>query len=155
LPHGEHRAADGAPAWLELCTGRPLAARRSDESWRDAMSALLRALVDELTSDPVALEQLRTLLGVDANQQRTAPAPAFTVRSLATEMGRSERSVRAAITRGELEAVKRGRGYLITAAAVEAWATAAPLRAQRSTRRSMHRDHRRHDGPMRRALGGS
>jgi hypothetical protein len=76
------------------------------------MSGLVRALVSELASDPVAVEQLRTLLEIDSNQQRAAPAPAFTVRSLAEEIGRSERSVRDAITRRELKAVKRGRGYL-------------------------------------------
>jgi excisionase family DNA binding protein len=118
------------------------------------MSDLLRALVDELASDPVAVEQLRTLLGVDADQRGATPTPAFTVRSLATEIGRSERSVRDAIARDELNAVKRGRGYLITAAAVEAWATPAQVRAARSKRLSMPRDHRR-GGPMRRALSGS
>ena len=119
------------------------------------MSGLVRALVAELASDPVAVEQLRTLLEIDSNQQRAAPVPAFTVRSLAEEIGRSERSVRDAITRGELKAVKRGRGYLITAAAVEAWATPAQVRAARSKRSSMPRDHRRDGGPMRRALSGS
>jgi excisionase family DNA binding protein len=119
------------------------------------MSELLRALVEELASDPVAVEHLRTLLGVDADQRRATPTPAFTVRSLATEIGRSERSVRDAIARGELKAVKRGRGYLITAAAVEAWATPAQIRAARSKRPSMPLDHRRGGGPMRRALSGS
>ena len=119
------------------------------------MSGLLRALVAELASDPVAVEQLRTLLGVDSDEQRAAPAPAFTVRSLAGEIGRSERSVRDAITRGELKAVKRGRGYLITAAAVEAWATPAHVPTSRSTRPSVHPDRRRARGPMRRALSGS
>ena len=124
------------------------------------MSGLVRALVAELASDPVAVEQLRALLEIDSNQQRAAPTPAFTVRSLAEEIGRSERSVRDAITRGELKAVKlkavkRGRGYLITAAAVEAWATPAQVPTSRSTRPSVHRDRRRARGPMRRALSGS
>ncbi|HYB26653.1 MAG TPA: helix-turn-helix domain-containing protein [Solirubrobacteraceae bacterium] len=119
------------------------------------MSGLLRALVSELASDPVAVEQLRTLLEIDSNQQRAQPAPAFTVRSLAEEIGRSERSVRDAITRGELKAVKRGRGYLIPATAVEAWATPAQVPTSRATRPSVHRDRRRARGPMRRGLSGS
>ncbi len=110
------------------------------------MSGLVRALVAELASDPVAVEQLRALLEIDSNQQRAAPAPAFTVRSLAEEIGRSERSVRDAITRGELKAVKRGRGYLITAAAVEAWATPTQVPTSRSTRPSVLRDRRRARG---------
>jgi len=119
------------------------------------MSGLVRAIVAELACDPVAVEQLRTLLEIDSDQQRAQPAPAFTVRSLAEEIGRSERSVRDAITRGELKAVKRGRGYLITAAAVEAWATPAQIPTSRSTHPSAHRDRRRARGPMRRALSGS
>jgi excisionase family DNA binding protein len=47
---------------------------------------------------------------------------AYTVATLASELDLSERAVRAAIHRGELQAVKRGRIYLVTRDAVEAWA---------------------------------
>jgi excisionase family DNA binding protein len=86
------------------------------------VSELARALLDELAADPVALERLRMLVAP------AAPAPAhqaaYTVASLAAELGRSERSIRSAIARGELSAVKRGRGWVISADAVAAWATA-------------------------------
>ncbi len=75
---------------------------------------LLTALLDELAGDPVALARLRELVGERADQSALlTPAPAFTVATLAAELGRSERSIRAAIARGELEAVKRGRGERI------------------------------------------
>jgi excisionase family DNA binding protein len=85
------------------------------------VSDLARALVAELARDPEALERLRALVAPEA--LRSGSAPAFTVRSLAAELGRSERSIRAAIARGELDAIKRGRGYVISRDAVEAWAT--------------------------------
>ena len=86
------------------------------------MSDLARALLDELAGDPVALERLRELVAAEL-PPAAAPAPAYTVATLAAELGRSERSIRGAIARGELEAVKRGRGYVIGADAVAAWAT--------------------------------
>jgi hypothetical protein len=96
------------------------------------VSELARALLDELGGDPVALEQLRALVSPPAQE---APRPAaYTVASLAAELGRSERSIRAAIARGELQAVWRGRGYVIAADAVAAWARADVSRPPRRAR---------------------
>ncbi len=71
-------------------------------------------------------------------------APAYTVPTLARELGRTERSIRAAIARGELAAVKRGRGYVISGDAVAAWATApnrpGPKRRTRSPSAGLSRD---------------
>ena len=58
-------------------------------------------------------------------------APAYTVPTLAAELGRTPRSILAAIARGELAAVKRGRGYVISGDAVTAWATAPGRNASR------------------------
>ena len=93
---------------------------------------LLTALLDELAADPGALYWLRQLVGnLQADPFVDSRAPAYTVASLACELGRSERSIRGgAIGRGELEAVKRGRGYVISADAVSVWATAPPVRAR-------------------------
>ena len=46
----------------------------------------------------------------------------YTPATLAAELGRTPRAIRAAIARGELDAVKRGRGWVIPADAVERWA---------------------------------
>ena len=106
------------------------------------MSELARALLDDLAGDPVALARLRELLQPEREEDRSSSAPAYTVRSLAAELGRSERSVRAAIERGELQAVKRGRGWVIGADAVAVWATPARSRPRRSRRGSAPRSMR-------------
>lgn len=112
---------------------------------------LLTAILDELAADSDALDRLRQLVGNDDESPSFPVAPAYTVASLARELGRSERSLRGAIARGELEAVKRGRGYVISAEAVAAW-TRPDVQA-RATRRPPARRARPGSGPMRQALG--
>jgi excisionase family DNA binding protein len=117
------------------------------------VSQLARALIDDLASDPEALERLRALVCENVRTADASSAPAFTVATLAAELGRSERSIRAAIARGELAAVKRGRGYLIAPDAVAAWARAPTVP---TTPRSPYQRHRRSDpGPATRALRGA
>jgi excisionase family DNA binding protein len=115
------------------------------------VSELARVLLDELAGDPVALERLRELVAdPDTERARYLPVPAFTVATLAAELGRTERSIRAAIARGELEAVRRGRGYVISAAAVADWARAPA--GPTTSRSSTPRRRRPGPGPMARAL---
>lgn len=116
------------------------------------MSDLLRALFAELERDPTALAQLRSLLGAELDRQPTVSATAYTVQSLAAEIGRTPRSVRGAIERGELEATKRGRGYVISAEAVSRWASAPAEAAPRQSRRPRATKTQAAPGPMRRAL---
>ncbi len=116
------------------------------------VSELLRALFAELEADPDAIERLRSLLGAQVDREPTASAPAYTVQSLAEELGRTPRSIRGAIERGELEAVKRGRGYVISAEAVSLWASAPPEAAPRQSRRPRATKTQAAAGPMRRAL---
>lgn len=84
---------------------------------------LARAVLDALASDPRALPRLRELVGDhdDQSADEGHAAPAYTVDSLAAAVGVSPRTVRNAITRGELDAVKRGARWLISADAVEVW----------------------------------
>jgi hypothetical protein len=94
------------------------------------VSDLARLVVAELERDPTALDRLRELVGPPAQ----APAPgtaAYTPRTLAVELGRTERSIRDAINRGELAAVKRGRGWIIGADAVASWTRARAANCQR------------------------
>jgi excisionase family DNA binding protein len=114
---------------------------------------MVRAVIADLKDDPVALEELRSLLGAVLDAQPASSARAYTVRSLAAELGRTPRSVRGAIERGELEAAKRGRGYVISAEAVSRWASATPNTTPRQSRRPRPTRAKPAAGPMRRALG--
>jgi excisionase family DNA binding protein len=118
------------------------------------VSDLARALLEEIASDPAALERLRQLVSErPSGRDISLAAPAYTVATLAAVIGRKERSIRAAIRRGELAAVKRGRGYLIAPDAVAAWARPP---AVPTTPRSPYQRHRRSDpGPATRALRGA
>ena len=84
------------------------------------MTELARRLLAELDADPSAVTELRRLL---------SPAPAvYTPQTLAAELGITARAVRAAIERGDLEARRSGRGYVIGAEAVATWAKPATRR---------------------------
>ena len=118
------------------------------------MSALLQAIFADLEADPVAREKWRALLGAEVDERPAPSASVYTVQSLAAELGRTSRSIRGAIERGELEAVKRGRGYIISADAVGRWANPVPEAAgQRSAARRPTKT-KAPGGPMRRALAG-
>lgn len=82
------------------------------------MNALAAAVLDALREDPGAVACLRELVGVRAASDET---PWYTVRTLASELGVSEKVVRNAIARGELEAVKRGGRWYVERDAVQRW----------------------------------
>jgi excisionase family DNA binding protein len=115
------------------------ARRDSSVVSRDSQIAL--ALVESL--DDRALDVLADALAPRLGASTTPSAPvAYTVASLAGELGLSERVIRAAIHRGELDAAKRGRTYLITRDAVEAWAAPGADRQRGRERSSRERAHR-------------
>jgi hypothetical protein len=58
------------------------------------MSDLARALLKEIAADPVALQQLHELVRYRDDAVSSVPAPAYTVATLAAELGRTERSIR-------------------------------------------------------------
>jgi excisionase family DNA binding protein len=84
-----------------------------------------RELLAELRGDPEMLEQLRELLGAPG-------AAVYTPATLAAELGVTPRAIRAAIERGDLQARRSGRGWVIGAAAVAAWAAPSRPRAPRA-----------------------
>jgi excisionase family DNA binding protein len=100
------------------------------------MSDRLHELLAELRADPAALAELRDLVG-------TQPA-VYTPATLAAGLGITARAVRAAIERGDLQARRSGRGYVIGAEAVAAWATTT--RRRRSPHPRPMRDAIRLDG---------
>jgi excisionase family DNA binding protein len=106
---------------------------------RDSQIAL--ALVEAL--DDRALDALADALAPRLGAS-TAPARpvAYTVATLAEELGLSPRVIRGAIQRGELQGVKRGRTYLIARDAVDAWAAPDAGRPRGVERPSRGRAHR-------------
>ena len=87
----------------------------------DLVEVLIAAIEQ---ADPEQRARLRAALDIDPvspTGDTTAAAVAYTPATLAAELGRSPKSIRGAIARGELEAAKRGRGWVIGAAAVERW----------------------------------
>jgi len=88
---------------------------------------LAQALLAALLSDSDCLRRLaQAVSDVDASAAHARP-PAYTVEGLAETIAVSPRAVRNAITRGELQAVKRGGRWLIAQDAVDAWTHARRL----------------------------
>jgi excisionase family DNA binding protein len=94
---------------------------------------LALALVESL--DDRALERLAEALAPHLDVGAEPGPAAYTVATLARELDLSERAIRAAIQRGELAAVKRGRTYLITRQAVGAWAAPVAMLVEQPRRR--------------------
>jgi excisionase family DNA binding protein len=85
------------------------------------MTTVAQSIAAAIAGDPVALAELRTAIGV-ANPTALDTAPlAYTVATLAHDLGASTKTVRGAIHRGELQGVKRGSRWLISVEAVHAW----------------------------------
>jgi excisionase family DNA binding protein len=116
----------------------------------DLALALVDALDDQVL-DRLA-RRLAPLLGqLRADEDGRGRPVAYTVASLAAELGVSEKTIRGAIHRGELAATLRARRYLIDAAAVGAWTRQAthPRSGTRGSARGRSRSVRQ---PLRDAL---
>jgi excisionase family DNA binding protein len=112
---------------------------------------LAQSLVAAIAEDPAALGELRAILG-DAVPAIPAHAPAaYTVATLAHDLGVSTKTVRGAIHRGELDAVKSGSRWLISAEAVRAW-TDGERKPKARLRRTENVKRSRVEGPSLRAV---
>lgn len=117
-----------------------------------ASSALASLILDGLDDYGLAALARRLLpyLRRSADPQAYRGHIAYTVASLATELGVSEKAIRCAIARRELSAVKRGSRWIISAEAVCAWA--APSEARRASRRPSCRTAPKAAGPSPRSV---
>jgi excisionase family DNA binding protein len=96
------------------------------------MSLILHGLDDR---DLAALaRRLLPHLQHEGNPEPVRRHTAYTVASLAAELGVSQKAIRCAIARRELAAVKRGARWIISAEAVRTWATASEARSRTSRR---------------------
>lgn len=121
------RGTDGAMA--NGSTGRPL-------DVVTAAQALASLLLEALSDHDLAVFARRLLPHLhEGRPGRTRAHCAYTVASLAAELGVSDKAIRCAITRQELRAVKRGSRWIISADAVDEWTTAPDVHPARARRR--------------------
>lgn len=99
--------------------------------------------------DAVLDELAHRVAALLADQQPEPQPVAFTIATLAAELGVSPKTIRGAIHRGELAATRRGSRYLIATDAARAWATPSPARP---TRRGARAPARAGQGPLAAAL---
>jgi excisionase family DNA binding protein len=117
----------------------------------DLADALIDAL-DETAHARLAerlAPHLGQLLNSDAGDARGRAA--YSVATLADELGVSRKTIRGAIRRGDLRAVKRAGRFLISRAAVEAWAT-PPDGSRAPARRAERQGSQRVAGSLRAVL---
>lgn len=94
-----------------------------------AARALASLLLDRLSDHDLAVFAQRLLPHLQDDRLGHAQAhSAYTVASLAAELGVSTKAIRCAIARHELQAVKRGSRWIISADAVGEWASAPDAR---------------------------
>jgi len=101
-----------------------------------AARALASLLLDGLSDHDLAVFAGRLLPHLQEGQLDHARThSAYTVASLAAELGVSAKAIRWAIARHELQAVKRGSRWIISADEVGEWASAPDARDATSRRR--------------------
>jgi len=90
-----------------------------------AARALASLLLEGLSDQDLGVFARRLLPHLpDGRLDHARAHSAYTVASLATELGASAKAIRCAIARHELQAVKRGSRWIISADAVGEWASA-------------------------------
>lgn len=105
-------------------------------SRQSASAALATLLLDGLDEHDLELLAKRLAPHLVRLYERNPVAPhiAYTVQSLAAELGVSQKAIRCAIARGELHGVKRGSRWIIPAEAVNEWATTPKHRRTKAQR---------------------
>jgi excisionase family DNA binding protein len=100
------------------------------------VAALVSAIVDGLSDRDVGVLARRLLPHLGQPRELYDAHCAYTVASLAAQLGVSQKTIRSAISRRELAAVKRGARWLISAESVREWATPSDARPRSRRTRS-------------------
>jgi excisionase family DNA binding protein len=121
-------------------------------SGQSASSALAAHLLGELDENAIGLlaERLVPHLARLGDRNAAVAHAAYTVQSLAADLGVSPKAIRCAIARGELRGVKRGSRWIIPPEAVEEWAI--PSSPGRMTPRNCSRRAPKAAGPSLRSV---
>ena len=114
------------------------------------IAALVSAIVDGLSDRDLGVLARRLLPHLRQPAEPSDGRSAYTVASLAAELGVSQKTIRSAIARRELAAVKRGARWLISAESVCEWAT--PSEARPRSRRARSTAAPKAAGPSLRAV---
>ena len=94
------------------------------------VSVLVSAIVDGLSDRDLGVLARRLLPHLRQPKELNDGRSAYTVASLAAELGVSQKAIRCAISRRELVAVKRGARWLISTQAVRDWVSPAEARSR-------------------------
>jgi excisionase family DNA binding protein len=92
------------------------------------VAALVSAIVDGLSDRDLGVLARRLLPHLGQPTAQDGGHRAYTVASLAAELGVSQKTIRSAIARRELAAAKRGARWVISAESVREWATPSEAR---------------------------
>jgi excisionase family DNA binding protein len=116
-----------------LATRANVAGTARSDGAASASSLLASLILDGLDNRGLAVLARRLLPHLSQPADPDARGPvAYTVVSLAKELGVSQKTIRSAIARRELSAVKRGSRWIIATDAVQAWATASEDRRRKT-----------------------
>jgi len=123
---------------IRLTRGGPgeggIAAPRAGGS--NPIAVLASVILDGLSEHDLGILacRLRPHLRQPAQPANVDIHAAYTVASLATELGVSQKTIRSAIARRELKAVKRGARWLMSSEAVREWVTPPGVSTRRRPR---------------------
>ncbi|MHB8657306.1 MAG: helix-turn-helix domain-containing protein [Solirubrobacteraceae bacterium] len=116
------------PSTESACGAALNGAARAQLESASPVAAFVSAIVDGLSDRDLGLLARRLLPHLREPTELNEGHPAYTVASLAAELGVSQKTIRCAIARRELPAVKRGARWLICAESVREWATPSEAR---------------------------
>lgn len=115
---------------IKLAADRPVgnAAASVQRDTSSPVAALVSVILDGLTDHDLGVLAHRLLPHLRQPAEPSHEHCAYTVASLAAELGLSQKTIRCAIARRELAAVKRGSRWLISAESVFEWVTPSEAR---------------------------
>ena len=120
--------------WIKPPSAAVNGAAAAEVDSASPVAALVSTIVDGLSDRDLGVLARRLLPHLRQPTELSDGHAAYTVASLAAELGVSQTTIRCAIARRELAAVKRGARWLISTESVRDWATPSEASRQHRTR---------------------